>query len=274
MYVLFRNFNYVILKNIILLGIVAGCIFVVSISYHCHAESLENDKKVVSYRNQSDMMNGLLKNMREHSSVICVSYPGICADFQTYKKNNYKDFFDRLGIKNGYYTGILSGYCVNINSNEESVTFQFNYLTTKRQERYINHKVKKIVRKYKGKRRVDKVKCAHDYLVKHMRYDARYYNPYYAFKKGRGLCMSYALAFQRMMNEMNIPCVYVKGKNHAWNMVKIGSVWYNVDVTWDDSGGTCKYFLKSDKDFPGHNRPASKYLKKLKKAKHSYFYRK
>ena len=70
---------------------------------------------------------------------------------------------------------------------------------------------------------------------------------------------------------MKRPCVYVKGKNHAWNMVKIGGYWYNVDVTWDDSRkDRYYYFLKSDLDFPGHRRPKSRYLSSLKKAKYSY----
>ena len=84
--------------------------------------------------------------------------------------------------------------------------------------------------------------------------------------------MSYALAYQRILQEMNIPCIYVKGKNHAWNMVKLGKYWYNVDVTWDDNTTIqYRYFLKSDKDFPGHKRPKSRLLSSLRKAKKSYY---
>ena len=48
----------------------------------------------------------------------------------------------------------------------------------------------------------------------------------------------------------------IKGSNfgHAWNIVKIGSKWYNCDPTWDrdhiKSG--YKWFLKSNKDFAYH----------------------
>ena len=104
-----------------------------------------------------------------------------------------------------------------------------------------------------------------------MAYDERYYSPYDAFVKKRGLCMSYALAYQRIMQEMDIPCIYIKGDNHAWNMVKLGGYWYNVDVTWDDVGkGSYQYFLKSDADCPGHKRPISQWYTSLRKAQYSY----
>ena len=82
--------------------------------------------------------------------------------------------------------------------------------------------------------------------------------------------MSYALAFQRIMQEMKIPCMYVKGKDHAWNMVKLKGKWYFVDVTWDDSFGGYKYFLKGTSDFSGHNIPKTLSIKRLKKARYAY----
>ena len=41
---------------------------------------------------------------------------------------------------------------------------------------------------------------------------------------------------------------------HAWNIVKIGTYWYNLDVTWDDSLSSTKYFLKNDTVFADHDR--------------------
>lgn len=242
----------------------------------CAEENALPDNVVV-VKNEKVMISRLIAGMKRHQLVFTFYYPGIDRDFVRYRKRSasYRDFMDKLAAKNGYITGILSGTCITVRGTEyRYVTFQFNYLTTKKQEKKIDKIVRSIARKYRKGSRATRAKKAHDYLVRHMRYDDRYYSPYHAFTKGRGICMSYALAYQRLMQEMNIPCIYIKGKNHAWNMVKINSVWYNVDVTWDDAKGGYRYFLKADKDFPGHKRPKSKWLSSLKKARHSYNLRK
>lgn len=222
--------------------------------------------------NESMLVDVLLEDMEKHKENISFHYPGIVQDFHKYRKGKlgYQTFYDKLAKKNGYMMGIVSGSCIQINEQQKYVTFQICYLTSKRQEEYISTKVKKIAKQIRKGNRVTKIRKAHDYLVHTMKYDNRYYNPYFAFKKNRGMCMSYALAFQRIMQELNIPCIYVKGSNHAWNMVKVGKYWYNIDVTWDDSNGGYRYFLKCDKDFPGHKRPKTPQYQKLKKAKKSY----
>ncbi|MBE5942327.1 MAG: hypothetical protein E7264_07310 [Lachnospiraceae bacterium] len=254
------------------LGIVIimyGCILHDSVSY---AMKFPRGVRVVA--SEKEMIKDMVKRMKQHPSSLSYYYPGIESDMKKYKKGHppYVDFFDELAKKDGYTMGTVSGYCVTISGEEERyVTFQFGYLTTKRQEKRITKLVKRLVKRIGHGSRLQKVKKAHDYLIEHMQYDAQYYTPYYAFVKGKGMCMSYALAFQRIMQEMKIPCIYVKGKEHAWNMVKVGGYWYNVDVTWDDNSyARYRYFMKTDKDFFGHKRPKSRWFRSLKKAKKSY----
>lgn len=249
----------------------------------CHVNAAQNisqelPESVIVVRNEQQMIKRLLNGMKKHESYFSFFYPGIEKDFARYgrQSNAYATFMDKLAEKDGYLTGILSGICITLcGEAKQYVTFQFCYLTTKAQEKKIDKKAKAIARRFRKGSAAVRARQAHDYLIQKMQYDDRYYNPYYAFTKGRGICMSYALAYQRILQEMNIPCVYIKGNNHAWNMVKIGKYWYNVDVTWDDSrGGSYRYFLKSDADFPNHKRPKSAWLSSLKKAKVSYYIRK
>lgn len=239
---------------------------------HAKPVDLPSDVKVV--KNEKAMIRSMVAGMRKHKTQFSYYYPGIHKDFKKYRKvsKSYATFFDKIARKDGYIAGIVSGYCITIcGGDTKYVTFQFGYLTTKKQERQIDKRVKKIAKRMGQGSRAAKVRRAHDYLIKHMSYDENYYNPYHAFVKGKGMCMSYALAFQRILQEMEIPCVYIEGTNHAWNMVKIGKYWYNVDVTWDDRAmGRYRYFLKSDAEFLGHTRPKSKWLSSLKKAKRSY----
>lgn len=237
------------------------------------ADSISLPEDISVVEDEEEMIKQLLAGMEQHQTYFAYYYPEIEQDFRNYyaQSVSYNTFMDKLAARNGYITGILSGSCITLcGTGHKYVTFQFHYLTTRKQEEKIDKKVRSIARKYKRGSKALRAKKAHDYLIRHMRYDERYYNPYYAFTKGRGICMSYALAYQRLMQEMKIPCIYIKGKNHAWNIVKIGSAWYNVDVTWDDADGGYRYFLKSDKDFPGHKRPQSKWLSSLKMAKRSY----
>ena len=76
---------------------------------------------------------------------------------------------------------------------------------------------------------------------------------YSALVNGRTVCAGYARAFQYLMQRLGIPCYYCTGyagEDHAWNIIKLGEDYYNVDVTWDDTDTpTYDYFNKSDREF-------------------------
>ena len=109
-------------------------------------------------------------------------------------------------------------------------------------------------------------KALHDYLALNNEYDMRYYSggmprisytAYGALVNRTSVCAGYALAYERLMDQVGIPCEYVTGMTtngyHAWNIIQIDGEWYHVDVTWDDPTPDregyvrYKYFLKSDK---------------------------
>lgn len=93
----------------------------------------------------------------------------------------------------------------------------------------------------------EKAKALHDWLVHHAYYargaDIESYDshkPEGVILRGVGVCESYALAYQLLLREAGIPCLYVTGSaggGHAWNKVMINGQWYNVDATWDDPSG-------------------------------------
>lgn len=107
----------------------------------------------------------------------------------------------------------------------------------------------------------------HDWLTKHTYYDLNfeYFGADVLFR-GKGVCDSYSKAFKLLCNTAGITAERVTSneQNHAWNALKIGSTWYQVDVTWDDpSGGTAAvsgkehyvyYCLSDDVMFLDHTR--------------------
>jgi len=96
----------------------------------------------------------------------------------------------------------------------------------------------------------------HDILMQMVEYDLRApmnQSAYSALVQGRSVCAGYARAYQYLMQQLGIPCYYCTGyagENHAWNIVRLDGVYYNVDVTWDDTEpATYDYFNKSDRQY-------------------------
>lgn len=88
-----------------------------------------------------------------------------------------------------------------------------------------------------------KALALHDWLTHNADYDTTYtnYTPEGVLLEGSGVCQSYALAYQLLLQKAGISCLYVTGtaggQGHAWNLVKLGGDWYHVDCTWDDPVG-------------------------------------
>ena len=74
---------------------------------------------------------------------------------------------------------------------------------------------------------------------------------YSAIIVGKSVCAGYARAFQLIMQKLNIPTYYVLGfakEDHAWTIVKLSGEYYNIDLTWDDTGGVFKHFNLTDSE--------------------------
>lgn len=109
-------------------------------------------------------------------------------------------------------------------------------------------------------------KWFNDWLVDNAKYDYTYTytGPEGVLLAGKGVCNSYATAYQRLLNKVGITNRLITGQtnglsgweNHAWNMVNINGNWYHVDVTWNDSnsGDRFRYFLKSDQTMSNDHR--------------------
>lgn len=98
----------------------------------------------------------------------------------------------------------------------------------------------------------EKVKAIHDYLVIHVNYDNENLEnntlPEEAFTaegallKNSAVCEGYAKAFSYLCKKAGLQAELVYGtardntheEYHAWNQVCVNSLWYNIDVTWDD----------------------------------------
>ena len=75
---------------------------------------------------------------------------------------------------------------------------------------------------------------------------------YSALVNGQSVCAGYARAFQYLLQQLRIPCYYCtgfSGEDHAWNIVKLGSEYFNADITWDDADPVSyDYYNKTDEE--------------------------
>lgn len=94
----------------------------------------------------------------------------------------------------------------------------------------------------------------HNWLIYNANYDYTYteYGADGVLLKGTGVCQSYTLAYQLLLEKMGIEVLVVTSEemNHAWNLINLNGNWYHVDCTWDDpdeGGMECHtYFCLSD----------------------------
>lgn len=91
------------------------------------------------------------------------------------------------------------------------------------------------------------IKWVHDYLCDNYSYgnDASAYN---MLKTGKGVCEAYTKLFSSILEKKNIEVHHIRSNkmNHAWNLVKLNNKWLHIDVTWDDTTSSNKYYLLTD----------------------------
>lgn len=80
----------------------------------------------------------------------------------------------------------------------------------------------------------------HDWIINNATYDYTYshYSPDGVLLEGTGVCQSYALAYQLLLDAVDIQNTVISAPemDHAWNLVKLEGEWCHIDCTWDDPG--------------------------------------
>lgn len=89
----------------------------------------------------------------------------------------------------------------------------------------------------------EKAKALHDWITQHTKYSLKYNDQAGVLIFGEAHCEGYAKTYQTLLDKAGVTNRLVSGtagktfhqaEGHVWNQVKIGDIWYNVDVTWDD----------------------------------------
>ena len=113
----------------------------------------------------------------------------------------------------------------------------------------------------------EKICAIYDYICENVTYDSPHldidayklkYTAYAALENQTSVCQGYAVLLYRMLLEAGIDCRVIAGEvstgRHAWNIVKLGDVYYNLDATWDAGKDSYQYRLRCNANFPDHTR--------------------
>ncbi len=178
------------------------------------------------------------------------------------------------GREGDYILYHVGGYQANIRYSplqpgKYTLTYNVRYYTTKSQEAKVTAKVKRVLSSLGVKKMTtyNKIKTIYDYICKNVKYDRSTSNSYgkftayQAIMNGSAVCQGYASLFYRMAMDAGVRARVMPGESrsvpHAWNIVKLGAYYYNVDSTWDAGMSAYSYFMKSNRDFPDHTRDSA-----------------
>ena len=147
--------------------------------------------------------------------------------------------------------------------NNCTLGYRFEYRITKQQEQEFTKEVKRVLKELSldNLSDVEKIQKIYNYMTANISYDTKMvngalaYTGYSALINKKAVCMGYATLFCRMAAEAGLEVRYVYSSTHAWNLVKIGDLWYNLDATWDagKTPDSYYYFLVPDNGFLDKN---------------------
>ena len=156
------------------------------------------------------------------------------------------------------------GFC------DYTITVYMTYETTLAQEQELAAEAERLLSQFgftDNTSDYDKIRTIYDYLTHNIVYDYEHvadgsylmqYTAYAALLEGTAVCEGFAKAFYYLALESNLnPRIvtgFSNGETHAWNIVYLDGLYYNLDATWDAEETVYRYFLKGSSDFQDHLR--------------------
>ena len=146
--------------------------------------------------------------------------------------------------------------------------FEFTYLSTADQEDAVTEKVDHLMNSFaftEDTKDIIKIRTIYDWICENVRYDNDHdenytlkHTAYAAIVDGQSVCQGYASLMYRLFREAGLETRAITGKSndvgHAWNIVKYGDYYYNLDSTWDAGSNVYRYYMKCDANFGNHTR--------------------
>ncbi|MBR0484746.1 MAG: hypothetical protein IJJ69_08235 [Oscillospiraceae bacterium] len=243
----------------------------------------------VYFANADDVIASVRNSLRNHASKIIINYTSHgdnMQDIGILVRELMQYALDETDSPSDgdYLFYQYGGYEMHYSYEKQDADYLYqieitpDYYTTLKQEQAVSDRVQEVLKELDFKRNAsdyEKIRKIYDYVYRTVEYDLIHKkNEHYHLKSTaygaliyhRAVCQGYAVLMYRLLRESGIDARVITGtaelpdgntEFHAWNIVRIGTLYYNLDVTWDKQMQTENYFLKSDADFPSHIRDES-----------------
>ena len=200
------------------------------------------------------------------------------------KSSDYNEVFDLLIMTAFEHTGVPTegdylqwhyetigaslSYSADDNYYYYDFAIEMTYYTTAAQEKELDTAVANLLKTLNVSSKSDyqKICAVYDYICDNITYDNENlednsytlkFSAYAALQNKTAVCQGYALLFYRLMLELDVDARLIAGDGggpHAWNIVQLGDVYYNLDSTWDAGMTEYQFFLKNTENFVDHAR--------------------
>lgn len=163
--------------------------------------------------------------------------------------------------------GISWNYEASFDGNVTTFSYELrtSYYTTLEQEQEVADRIDEVLEDLSldGLSDYEKAKKIYDYISINVSYDYEHlgdssymlsHTAYAALIQETAVCQGYASLFYRMAHEAGLSARIVTGlvdgEAHAWNMLKIGNLYYYIDATYaSGSGNRDDYYLRGSISF-------------------------
>ena len=266
--------KYRILSVLMVLILLTGC------ASQAHY-SIRQDLSIY-FTNADQIITAIRNSLRKHDQKIIIYYSShgdnmedinvIVRELMKYALEETDD-----PTEGDYIFHQYGGYEMHYSYQKQEDLYQYEieiipeYYTTLTQEQEVSEQIRQVLAEmdfHIWTSDYEKIRKIYDYICEHVDYDVihkknKYYHlkatAYGALIYHHAVCQGYAVAMYRLLREAGIDARVITGtaeltdgstEFHAWNLVRIGNVYYNLDATWK----TEDYFLKTDADFKFHVR--------------------
>ena len=230
------------------------------------------------FQDASEAGKFIRNKMKERVQQVEIGYTGSIGGLDQWITDVCDVFFKHTGVpvEGDYLSFQVAGYsyattytATGPTTCEATITFAFTFWTTKEQESQVTTSVNNVINSLNlsGKSEYEKINAIYRYICEHVSYDYTNlnnddyklkYTAYAALINRTAVCQGYAALLYRLLLEAGVDCRIISGfghgEPHAWNIARIGSLYYNLDVTWDSGQSVYYWFLKGNNsdDFSEH----------------------
>ncbi len=254
------------LKWLLALTLFAGSLGIGATEYgyaYDISEIINSEQPILT--EEDDIIAHVNQGLMNHEDLIVI---------KTYSEEHKPEELVKLVSMSDMYYDLTNGTSLKYCLDDKFIYFivDTEYITTDEQNDKFEQALDAIIESLdlEGKTDYEKVLVIHDYICDNVDYDYEHYNSgenymmmysaYAALFDGKAVCQGYAGLFYRMCCEAGVSTKIIagsgNGQRHAWNIVKLGDEYFNIDVTWDgqDEETYHDYFLMNENDFTYHTR--------------------